>query len=149
MSKRTFPATLDQLHEMLIFIHAYGLAAKLPDETLHRALLAAEEALVNVMHYAYPDKDRKGLIELECTPPTEAAAPSQGIKIAIKDFGIPFDPVAHLPLHLPSPSAILGTKEFSQGGFGIWMLVKLMDSVDYTRVEDGNQLILVKLNTKT
>ena len=138
MPSHSFSATLDHLHEMLEYVHTYGLSLDLSDEMIDPILLAVEEALVNVMHYAYP-KDKRGKIKIDCN----VSFPRHGMVITLVDQGIPFDPIKHLPIHLPAPSAAMAG-ETSLGGYGIWILIKLMDRVEYTRHHGDNVLTLTK-----
>lgn len=96
--------------------------------------LALEEAVVNVMNYAYP-KDQIGIIVIE------AYANKENIKFIITDNGIPFDPTATDS----EPDLTAGIEERSIGGLGIFLVTHLMDEVKYERKEDKNILILNKI----
>lgn len=96
--------------------------------------LALEEAVVNVMNYAYP-KDQTGNILIE------AYANKENIKFIITDNGIPFDPTATDS----EPDITAGIDERSIGGLGIFLVTHLMDEVKYERKEDKNILTLNKI----
>ena len=53
--------------------------------------LSVEEALVNIISYGYPEEG--GTIDMGF----EATPNRQGIKITIKDRGIPFNPLENIP----------------------------------------------------
>lgn len=120
---------------MLLFIQQQAQQLSMPVQHMDQITLSAEEALVNIIHYAYPEQ--KGEIEIFCTSPKE----KNGLVITLKDSGIPFDPtkfskVAH---------DITGNKEFSSlGGFGIYLLISMMDEIKYERVDNKNCLTLTK-----
>lgn len=139
MYQKVFTATLDDLYEMLEFIKNYGQSLHIPEKILDRIILATEEALVNIISYGYPG-DKKGTIDIAC----ERTTPKPGIKIVIKDQGIPFNPVENIPTDLPSPSAVLNKADDALGGYGIYILIGLMDRVEYQRINDGNLLTLIK-----
>lgn len=139
MHQKIFSAELDSLYDMLEFIKSSVQSHSMPSTIITRILVATEEALVNIISYGYPDK-KKGTIEITC----EDSTPKPGIKIVIKDQGIPFNPIENVPAELPSPSSILESAEDSVGGYGIYILIGLMDRVEYQRIDGGNMLTLIK-----
>lgn len=94
--------------------------------------LALEEAVVNVMNYAYP-KDKVGNIQLE------AYAFDKSLKFVITDNGIPFDPTS-----TDEPDITAELDDRAIGGLGIFLVTHLMDKVEYERVNDNNVLTLSK-----
>lgn len=96
--------------------------------------LALEEAVVNVMNYAYP-KDQIGSIIIE------AYADKENIKFIITDNGQPFDPTNSNS----EPDITAGIEERSIGGLGIFLVTHLMDKVKYERKNDKNILTLYKI----
>lgn len=95
--------------------------------------LAIEEAVVNVMNYAYP-KGQCGEILLE------AYANDERLKFVITDSGVPFDPTVAAE---PDVSADLDDRPI--GGLGIFLVRNIMDSVNYERVSGENVLTLRKM----
>lgn len=136
MHQKIFSAELDSLYDMLEFIKSYGESHPIPNTFLDRIIVATEEALVNIISYGYPD-EKKGTIEISC----EETTPKAGIKIIIKDQGVPFNPIEKVPAEIPPPSTVLDN---SVGGYGIYILIGLMDRVEYQRLDEGNMLTLVK-----
>jgi sigma-B regulation protein RsbU (phosphoserine phosphatase) len=104
--------------------------------------LALEEAVSNVMLYAYPGRnDGKVFVEFA------KAKDEQGEKLifTISDSGIPFDPTAK-----PEADITLSAEERAIGGLGIHLVRKLMDEIRYERQDGKNILTLVKiLNQKS
>lgn len=136
MCEKRFIADLDQLHEMLGFIEEFCAENEFDPITVNKILLATEEALVNVIHHGYSNQGH-GYIELDCEK-TE----HPGVKICIRDQGIPFDPrekakkiktTHHTPAEDPSI-----------GGYGIYLYNEIMDSVEYQRTNGVNILCLIK-----
>lgn len=100
--------------------------------------LALEEAVVNVMNYAYP-KDQVGNISIA------AYANEELIEFVITDNGVPFDPTS-----TTEPDVTAKLEDRSIGGLGIFLVTHIMDSVNYERVNDKNVLTLQKkLNQNT
>lgn len=139
MPKEVFPADLDHLYSMLGFIRSHGLTQGIHLETLEKVILAAEEALVNIIHYSYPN--RKGTVEIDCHETQER----QGIIIQLIDNGIPFNPITECRIKKgtkpPLPSLENGSKK---GGYGIYIFMGIMDHVEYQRLKNGNLLSLTK-----
>ena len=139
MHHKVFPAELDYLHEMLAFIREHVLAHNISLLVLDQIILATEEVLVNIISYGYPN-EKKGTIEMSC----EDSNNPRGIKITIKDEGIPFNPIENLPSSLPSKSTVMDKTNDSLGGYGIYLFVELMDAVEYRRVNGCNVLSMTK-----
>ena len=94
--------------------------------------LALEEAVSNVMLYAYP-QTKSGQVLVECVK-------ARGeLVFTISDSGIPFDPTQQA-----EPDLTLSAEERAIGGLGIHLVRQIMDEVRYERKEDKNILTLVK-----
>jgi sigma-B regulation protein RsbU (phosphoserine phosphatase) len=94
--------------------------------------LALEEAVVNVMEYAYP-KDQQGEVRIK------AEANDILLKFVISDDGKPFDP------------SIYGEVDITQeadkrdiGGLGIHLVRNIMDDIKYERLNGQNIFTLCK-----
>ena len=138
MYHKIFPAKLDKLYEMLAFIKSYESFQNISPSILDHIILATEEALVNIINYGYPN-EKNGTIEITCENPHK----HPGIKIIIRDRGVPFNPVENIPSNLPSLSSVISNDE-CLGGYGIHILVGLMDHVEYKRMNGRNILSLTK-----
>ena len=93
--------------------------------------MAMEEAVVNVINYAYP-KGKQGVIHVV------AEADDNCLTFTISDGGTPFDPTA-----MEDADVTLPAEERSIGGLGIHLVRNLMDSVSYER-RDGKNLLTLK-----
>lgn len=103
------------------------------DETLAMNLnLALEEAVTNVILYAYP-KDTDGRVDVD------AILKEHSLEFIITDSGVPFDPTA-----APEADITLTADERPIGGLGIFMVRKLMDEVHYQHLDDKNVLKMIK-----
>lgn len=94
--------------------------------------LALEEAVVNVMKYAYP-KDTPGDVNVD------VCCDEGRLVFTISDSGTPFDPTAREKV-----DTTLSLEERPIGGLGIFLVRELMDSVVYQRVDGMNVLTLSK-----
>jgi serine/threonine-protein kinase RsbW len=131
MAQMVFPAKLENLEKMFAFIRDASSRQGFDDQMANKIQIACEEALVNVINYAYPDK--QGELELVCVNGTD------GLTITISDSGIPFD-----PLSLPEPDIHAPMEQRRVGGLGVFMMRKIMNSVTYRREGERNILTLVK-----
>ena len=98
--------------------------------------LALEEAVSNVMLYAYPGRtDGKVFVEYLEMP----AGDGKQMIFTISDSGIPFDPTAK-----GEADITLSAEERAIGGIGIHLVRQLMDQISYERIDDKNILTLIK-----
>ena len=94
--------------------------------------LAIEEAVVNVMKYAYPQGTRGDVT-------IEAVSNDVRLKFTIIDSGKPFDPTV-----LPEVDTTLPAKDRRIGGLGIHIVRQFMDSINYERSGNLNILAIRK-----
>ena len=94
--------------------------------------VAVEEAVVNVMNYAYPPEQRGDVT-------IEAASNDTRLKFTIIDSGKPFDPTVQNEV-----DTTLSAEARSIGGLGIHLIRQNMDSMNYERVDNLNVLTLRK-----
>ena len=94
--------------------------------------LAMEEAVVNVMNYAYP-AGTAGTVAIS------AQANDVRLKFTIRDSGTPFDPTAK-----EEADTSLSAEERPIGGLGIYLVRQLMDSINYEYADGCNVLTLRK-----
>lgn len=121
--------TIPQLNEFIdLAAEEVGL-----DMSLTMSLnLAMEEAVVNVMDYAYPD-GQKGNVDIEVT------ADQEWMTFVITDTGIAFDPTTK-----EDADTTLSAEERPIGGLGIFLVRQLMDDINYKREGNKNVLTLRK-----
>jgi sigma-B regulation protein RsbU (phosphoserine phosphatase) len=121
--------TIPQLNEFIDLVaEEVGL-----DMSLTMSLnLAMEEAVVNVMDYAYPDS-QTGNVDIEVT------ADQEWMTFVITDTGIAFDPTTK-----EDADTTLSAEERPIGGLGIFLVRQLMDDINYKREGNKNVLTLRK-----
>ena len=109
-----------------------GMTAGLDMATTMKLNLAVEEAVVNVMNYAYP-QGTVGDINIE------AKGDDNQLEFIISDTGTPFDPTAKAEV-----DTTLSAEERPIGGLGIHLVRQIMDGVTYERKDNKNILTLKK-----
>ena len=101
-------------------------------ETTMRMNLAIEEAVVNVIDYAYPS-GTVGSIDIKVT------IYDNHMEFVISDSGTPFDPTKKEDVDIS-----LHVEERRIGGLGIHLVRQLMDKINYERKDGRNILTLIK-----
>ena len=101
-------------------------------ETTMRMNLAIEEAVVNVIDYAYPP-DTVGFVDIKVT------TDDNHMEFVISDSGTPFDPTKKEDVDISLP-----VEERRIGGLGIHLVKQLMDKISYERKDGRNVLTLIK-----
>ena len=110
----------------------FDLPVVIDDTVTMKVNMAVEEAVVNVMKYAYP-------IEYRGDVTIEAASNNERLKFTIIDSGKPFDPTVQAEV-----DTTLSAKERKIGGLGIHIMRQNMDSMNYERIDNLNVLTLRK-----
>ena len=123
---------IDQVPQLNEYVDTVCEAMNFDMPTTMQMNLAIEEAVVNVMNYAYP-KGTKGDIHIL------AEANDQRLKFVISDSGMPFDPTTRKEV-----DTTLSAEERPIGGLGIHLITQLMDSINYERRNNMNVLTLRK-----
>ena len=109
----------------------------LDDIETMKVKVGVEEAVVNVMKYAYPS-GHNGDVTIE------AASNKLRLKFTIIDSGKPFDPTVYSVV-----DTTLSAKDRKIGGLGIHVMRQNMDSINYERIDQLNVLTLRKnINTE-
>lgn len=123
----TVPASLDRLVELREFAAVQGRRARLGEARLAALELVVEEAVVNVITHAYPD--RPGTVDVACRTDGEEFV------VEIADSGLPFDPTT-----AAGPDTTLPLEERDIGGFGILLIRRSCDALSWRRIAGRNIL---------
>ena len=123
---------VQQVSQLALFVDEVCEAAGLDMATAMKLNLAVEEAVVNVMNYAYPP-DTVGNINIK------AEVHDDQLEFTITDSGAPFDPTTQ-----QEADTTLSAEERPIGGLGIHLVRTIMDSISYERVDGNNTLRLIK-----
>ena len=102
---------------------APGLAARIN--------LALEEAVCNVILYAYPE-GTSGQMDLD------AVREGNRLRFTLRDGGKAFDPTA-----APEADLTASVEDRPLGGLGIHLVRSIMDSISYQRLDGKNVLTMI------
>lgn len=134
-SSLTLPNDVQEVPRLAEFVDAACEVAGFDLSTTMQMNLAIEEAVVNVMDYAYPP-GTKGEVCIE------TKVGKEGLVVTISDSGIPFDPTT-----CGEVDTTLSAEERHIGGLGIMLMRRYMDSTEYRREGNRNILTLTKKRT--
>lgn len=131
----TLPNDIETIPTLSQFIDECAETVGL-DSSLTMALnLAIEEAVVNVMLYAYHE-GTVGDVTIRFS------ATGEELEIVITDSGTPFDPT-----QCQDADITLSVEERPIGGLGIFLERQLMDAISYRRADGHNILTMRKTLT--
>jgi serine/threonine-protein kinase RsbW len=105
---------------------------KVPARAVIQLQVALDEVVSNIIQYAWPAGGIHEFLVRVTLEPTAA-------KIEVVDDGMSFDPRG-----APEPREREPNEQLAIGGRGIPMLKKLVDSIDYARVDGCNHTTLKK-----
>ena len=128
----TLPNDIEKVPVLAEFVDEVCEIAGFDMSTTMGINLALEEAVVNVMSYAY-QPGTTGNVNIE------AIANETRLKFIISDWGTPFDPTAEKEV-----DTTLSAEERPIGGLGIHLVRQIMDSINYERIDGMNVLTLRK-----
>ena len=114
------------------FIEEVGDEFSLAPDLVFNLTLVMEEAVVNVINYAYPKEEHEKIY-------VSARLHEGSIIMVIADNGKEFDPTL-----APEADITLSAEERPIGGLGIYLIRNIMNEVKYERIEGRNILTLEK-----
>ena len=126
------PNDVEEVSKLTAFVEEVCEAMGFDGALTAQLTLAIEEAVVNVMKYAYPPQKRGDVT-------IEAQSNDLRLKFTIIDSGMPFDPTVRAEV-----DTTLSAEDRPIGGLGIHLVRKIMDSINYERVDSLNVLTLRK-----
>ena len=129
------PNDVQEVPKLAAFVDEVCEAAGMDMSMTMQMNLAMEEAVVNVMEYAYP-AGTKGEVRLE------AQIHDAYVEFTLSDDGKPFNPTEKGDV-----DTTLSAEERSIGGLGIMLVKHYMDNVIYKYV-DGQNVLTLRKNLK-
>ena len=120
---------MSELTKVAGFVEQLGL----PPAWVMKLNLALEEAVSNIILYAFKEQPKDQQIEIR------ASCCDDRLTLIVIDGGEAFDPRLQ-----NDPDISLPVEERPIGGLGIFLIKQIMDKVEYQRVNDKNILILSK-----
>ncbi|MBO4447512.1 MAG: SpoIIE family protein phosphatase [Bacteroidales bacterium] len=130
--KITLNCDLSRIPELNDFMISIAERLVMDETVTSQVRLALEEAVVNVMNYAYPE-GRKQFVTVK------AMSDGHELRLVVIDAGIPFDPTSK-----EKADTTLSVEDRPIGGLGIYLIRELMDSINYERVDERNILTMIK-----
>lgn len=134
MEKRlTIENQLENLTQVASFVEEICEELGLGADWAFNLNLVLEEAMTNVIMYAYPEGEKHEiwlLVQKE---------PDSMLTLVLEDEGIAFDPT-----EVPDADVTLSAEERPIGGLGIFLIRQIMDEVTYERANNRNILTMRK-----
>lgn len=124
-------AVRNNFSSFMDFIESHLADTGLDKKETIKIMTASEEALVNIITYAYTGLHGKLKVEFQTRPGS--------INITFIDGGMAFN-----PLQKKDADVSLPLEERKSGGLGILMIKKLVDDVKYEYKENKNHLTITK-----
>jgi anti-sigma regulatory factor (Ser/Thr protein kinase) len=128
----TLPNDIETIPQLNEFIDGFCEETGISMDVCTSLNLAIEEAVVNVMSYAYP-VGTVGNVDIE------AEADKNVATFVISDTGQPFDPTKKADADITLPA-----EKRPVGGLGIHLVRQIMDSISYEYADHKNILTLKK-----
>ena len=128
----TLPNDVQEVPTLAAFVEEICEDAGMDMATTMQMNLAIEEAVVNVMEYAY-HAGTKGEVRIE------ARIEDSYVEFIISDDGMPFNPTEKGEVDTTLPA-----EQRSIGGLGIMLVKHYMDKIKYKYVDKQNVLLLRK-----
>ncbi|MBQ9592080.1 MAG: ATP-binding protein [Paludibacteraceae bacterium] len=125
---------VDELSKLPPFVNKVCGDMNLGEEMTMNLNLVLEEAVSNVVLYAYPKGSEDDDIDISAT------TSDKSIVFVITDRGVAFD-----PLQVGQVDTTLPADDRQIGGLGIFIIKNIMNELEYQRVEGKNVFILKKV----
>ena len=127
-----FHNDIKQVSQLEGWLETVSRELECPESLIPSLNLALEEAVTNVILYAYP-KGIYGPVELD------ALREGNSLKFVLSDSGKPFDPTAR-----PDADINASLEDRQIGGLGIHLVRSIMDAVSYEYRDGRNILTMTK-----
>ena len=123
---------ISEISRLYEFVEEVGNDFELSPDIVFNLNLVLEEAVVNIINYAYPKEEHESIY-------LSARMHEGSIVLVLTDTGKEFDPTA-----APEADVTLSADERQIGGLGIFLIRQIMNEVKYERIEGKNVLTLEK-----
>ena len=123
---------ISEISKLAIFIEELGEELNLTPDLVFNFNLVLEEAVSNVILYAYPKEESQEISLL-------AKMSGSNLVFVLTDSGKEFDPT-----QAPDADITLSAEERQIGGLGIFLIRQIMNTVEYQRIDGKNVLTLGK-----
>ena len=123
---------LSEISRLNGFIEEIGEEFSLTPDVVFNLNLVLEEAVVNVINYAYHKEEHESIY-------LSAKIQDGSIIFVLSDTGKEFDPTL-----VPEADITLSAEDRQIGGLGIFLIRQIMNEVKYERIDGKNVLTLEK-----
>lgn len=123
---------ISEVSKLYEFVEEIGNEFSLTPDVVFNLNLVLEEAVVNVINYAYPKEEHQSIY-------LSATLHEGTIVLILTDTGKEFDPTM-----APDVDITLSADEREIGGLGIFLIRQIMNEVKYERIDGKNVLTLEK-----
>ena len=124
---------IHEMEKLEPFLNSFFEKKNLDMSRLPKMDLALEEAVANVIMYAYPEGER-GAVEISLE------VKEGQVQTYISDAGIPFN-----PLQQPEAELSSSIEKRPVGGLGIHLIKEIMDKVEY-QYKDGKNMLTMTMS---
>lgn len=131
-NRRVFKSTTTALSEVRQFVNENAVSFGFGDKEVSEITLAVDEACTNVIKHAYKGDPNN---EFE----VRIVAGGIEFQVVVRDWGASFRPE-----EVPLPNIKEKMGRHKAGGLGIFLMRKLMDTVEYRGKEAANEVRLVR-----
>lgn len=123
---------ISEISKLNEFIEEIGNEFSLAPDVVFNLNLVLEEAVVNIINYAYPKEEHQSIY-------LSATLHEGSIILVLTDTGVEFDPTM-----APEADITLSAEERPIGGLGIFLIRQIMNEVRYDRIDGKNVLTMEK-----
>ncbi|MBQ4519481.1 MAG: ATP-binding protein [Bacteroidaceae bacterium] len=123
---------IPEISKLALFIDELGEELGLSPELVFNLNLVLEEAVSNVILYAYPKGEHENIS-------LTAKKTENQLLFVLTDTGKEFDPT-----QMPDADVNLAAEDRQIGGLGIFLIRQIMNQVEYQRIDGRNVLTLGK-----
>lgn len=131
MNELIIDANINNLDQVISFVNESLEASNINMKVNNQINIAVEEIFVNIAYYAYNPEVGDVTIRIHV---------DDEVTIEFEDNGKPYNPLLRT-----DPDIRKTMEERDIGGLGIFMVKKVMDSVEYYNKDSKNVLIIKKL----
>ena len=124
---------IHEITNMTAFVRNTLKEYEIPKDTAVKMLLALDEIYSNICYYSYAEEVTVGVGVTQNAENTE-------VFLTFTDDGIPYD-----PLQKKDPNVAEKLKEGKEGGWGIFLVKKRMDRMEYKYIGEKNCLSIYKV----
>jgi len=121
---------IEELRRMSQWLRDSANEADIGTDLLQKLDVCANEAVANIIFYAYDDEKSHDIT-------LELAKTASGAALVIRDDGRPFNPV-----EAPEHTTPTGLEDAQIGGLGVHLMRRMLSRLDYQRADGINVLYL-------